>query len=364
MKISQYLDAVRKTDKLPPDKLSPVLFGLYGEIGELLTLAKKKYREQDIYTNDQYTYSIRSEIGDAFWYLCCLVNRLNLNPEEIFKCLPRDLNSLNGFEVSSFSNGNLDALLGKLGKITGDLLDETKLKEDAFPQISLFLQALVEIVNNCQISFGDILKYNMNKIKGRFALPESLELPTFDGDFPEFEQLPNRFEIEFTKISNNRQALRWNGVFIGDPLTDSIENHDGYRFHDVFHLANAAVLHWSPVFRSLIKHKRKSKNSVDEAQDGGRAIVVEEGVSAWVFNIAKKENFFKNRDSLTFDMLKFIKEMTKGFEVEKCPLSLWERTILKGYEVFRYIKENDGGVVIGDKAKRTINYKNSNGSFP
>jgi hypothetical protein len=43
-----------------------------------------------------------------------------------------------------------------------------------------------------------------------------------------------------------------NGVFIGDPLTDNIRDPDGYRFHDVFHFARAAILHWSPTFRALI----------------------------------------------------------------------------------------------------------------
>jgi hypothetical protein len=65
-----------------------------------------------------------------------------------------------------------------------------------------------------------------------------------------------------------------NGVFIGDPLTDNILDRDGYRFHDVFHFAHASILHWSPTFRALIKHKRKSDPVVDEAQDSGRAIVV------------------------------------------------------------------------------------------
>ena len=65
--------------------------------------------------------------------------------------------------------------------------------------------------------------------------------------------------------------MRWNGVFIGDPLTDNMLDPDGYRFHDVFHFAHAAILHWSPTFRALIKHKRKDDPKVDEAQDGGRA---------------------------------------------------------------------------------------------
>jgi hypothetical protein len=48
-----------------------------------------------------------------------------------------------------------------------------------------------------------------------------------------------------------------NGV-VGDPLTDNIADRDGYRFHDVFHFAHPAVLHWSPTFRALVKRKRKS----------------------------------------------------------------------------------------------------------
>lgn len=60
-----------------------------------------------------------------------------------------------------------------------------------------------------------------------------------------------------------------------------------YRFHDVFHLAYAAVLGWSPVLRALLKCKRKSHPWLDENQDGARAILIEEGISTFVFNHAK-----------------------------------------------------------------------------
>ena len=89
--------------------------------------------------------------------------------------------------------------------------------------------------------------------------------------------------------------MRLNGVFVGDPLTDNIRDPDGYRFHDVFHFAHAAILHWSPTFRALLKQKRKSNPKVDEAQDGGRAIVVEEGLTAWVFARAKELNYFEGQ---------------------------------------------------------------------
>ena len=51
-----------------------------------------------------------------------------------------------------------------------------------------------------------------------------------------------------------------------------------------------------PLTRALIKHKRKSKPDYDEAQDSGRAIVVEEGLTAWIFTRAKELNFFEGQD--------------------------------------------------------------------
>jgi hypothetical protein len=148
-----------------------------------------------------------------------------------------------------------------------------------------------------------------------------------------------------------------NGVFIGDPLTDNILDPDGYRFHDVFHFAHAAILHWSPTFRALIKHKRRSNPIVDDAQDGGRAIVVEEGLSAWVFARSKELNYFEGQKRLSFDLLKTVQQFIAGYEVEACPLSLWEIAILRGYELFRQVKSNLGGTIVCDRAARTVEYR-------
>ena len=148
-----------------------------------------------------------------------------------------------------------------------------------------------------------------------------------------------------------------NGVFIGDPLNDNILNPDGIRFHDVFHLAHAAVLHWSPTFRALIKHKRKSNKIVDETQDGGRAIVVEEGLTAWLFSRAKELNFFEGQNSVSFDLLKTVSEFVRGYEVDVCPLNHWEDTILQGYAVFRQVYAHNGGAMIGDRTTRTITFQ-------
>jgi hypothetical protein len=80
-------------------------------------------------------------------------------------------------------------------------------------------------------------------------------------------------------------------VQVGDTLTDASFVADGYRFYDVFHLAHAAVLGWSPVSRSLLGRKRRSDPQIDEAEDGGRAIVIEEGIAALVFAYAASHNY-------------------------------------------------------------------------
>jgi hypothetical protein len=148
-----------------------------------------------------------------------------------------------------------------------------------------------------------------------------------------------------------------NGVFIGDPLTDNIADRDGYRFHDVFHFAHAAILNWSPVFRALLKRKRKSDPNTDEQQDGGRAIVVEEGLTAWIFSHAKEQKFFSETQALPFDLLKTVRQFVSGYEVEQCPLRLWEIAIVQGYEVFRQINDNSQGTIIADRRARTISYR-------
>ena len=198
---------------------------------------------------------------------------------------------------------------------------------------------------------------NLVKARGRFVEPDEASLPVFDSDCPSDEQLPWEFEIRITRRKSGRTYMQWNDVFIGDPLADNIRNPDGYRFHDVFHLAHAAILHWSPVFRALIKHKRKSRPDVDEQQDGGRAIVVEEGLTAWIFSRAKEANMFEGHSALSFDLLKTVQQFVAGYEVEKCPLKLWEEAILRGYEVFRQVEANGGGVIVGDRGARRIDYR-------
>src|SRR5690606_39045194 len=110
-------------------------------------------------------------------------------------------------------------------------------------------------------------------------------------------------------------SLSRNGQVIGDDLTDNAYDDDGYRFHDVFHLAYAAKLGWSPVTRKILKCKRRSMSQVDEVEDGGRATVIEEAISAFVYDYARKHDYLDGVKKLDYELLKTIKSLTSDLEV-------------------------------------------------
>lgn len=46
--------------------------------------------------------------------------------------------------------------------------------------------------------------------------------------------------------------------------------------------------------RALLHRKRAGMPAVDRIQDGGRAIAIEEGLTAYVFTMAAQHSFFTN----------------------------------------------------------------------
>nr|VFJ54398.1 MAG: hypothetical protein BECKFW1821A_GA0114235_104723 [Candidatus Kentron sp. FW] len=275
--LHEYTKAVAPTDRLPLDNLRPVLMGLFGEVGGIMAAAKKSYREGKAFA--EYRNAMEEEFGDTLWYLTALCRRSGLDVREVF---PVGTYTEEHREIAAknpHSEATVDEALFALGEAAGTLLQISKPDEDMREPLRQFANRYLLALQAMGVSFPRIVDANIAKVRGRFLEPEQDQLPSFDEAFPEEERLPAHFEIKIMQRKSGRSYMQWNGVFIGDPLTDNISNPDGYRFHDVFHLANAAILHWSPTFRALIKQKRKSDPKIDEAQDGGRAIVVEEGLA-------------------------------------------------------------------------------------
>ncbi len=366
MLISNYMREIEHTDRLPQDKLQPVLMGLFGEIGSIMATVKKAHRERAAYAG--YQQAVEEEFGDVLWYFATLCRRLDTGVDIIlsetidqskYNKVVAASDHLDGpvSQVSSVGQlHDLDKTLLNLGEATAALLGIERLDERTEDSLRNFSDCYLQALQAARVSFSKVVRMNIDKVCGRFREPDIEALPTFDSSFTQEERLPQDFKIEISQRASGQSYLQWNNVFIGDPLTDNIDDEDGYRFHDVFHFAHAAILHWSPTFRALIKHKRKSDPKVDEVQDGGRARVVEEGLTAWIFSCAKNLDFFRGHSTVSFDLLKTVQQFVRGYEVQKCPLKLWERAILDGYTVFRQVRENDGGIVIGDREARTIKY--------
>lgn len=361
------MNQVAPTDQLPGDDLQPVLLGLFGEVGSIMATAKKFHREKEAYAG--YRHAVEEEFGDALWYFTALCRRLNVRVDEILAAAA----SGEGYASSVAANDlvdspisrvatplaapELDPALLQLGEAAVGLFAIRDLQTDSRSGLTAFADRYLRALNAARVTFAEVVRMNLGKTVGRFLSPDYQHLPDFDRDFMPEEQLPRKFEITIDQRASGRSYLRMNGVFIGDPLTDNILDSDGYRFHDVFHFAHAAILHWSPTFRALIKHKRKSNPKIDEAQDGGRAVVVEEGLSAWIFARSKELDYFEGQKRLSFDLLKTVQQFIAGYEVEACPLSLWEIAILQGYGVFRQVKRHLGGTIVCDRTARTVEYR-------
>lgn len=368
------------------DELDYVRFGYFGEIGGLLAAVKKSIRDHQL--KEEQSQLVSEELGDALWYLFATAHLLGIGPNDLGdECIkglrkrfgdnelspnfPVHFRQIDGILNTHRESSELDRSkqLGTLAHTAGVLANQTQaqLRTQSAPSMrEHFGILLIEWALTCRsfrLNVEDIARNNLEKIASRWPGENKTFRPFFDPDsiYPEHEQLPRRFSIEFIERGTRESGhvvQRLSGVFIGNRLTDNIHEPDDYRFHDVFHLAYIAYLGWSPVLRGLLKRKRKSKPQIDENEDGARAMIIEEGLATWIFNHAKRRDFYNDvaEGTLEYGLLKQIKSMVEGYEVEDCKLWQWELAILKGFEMFRLLKKHRGGIISVDMAQHTLTF--------
>jgi len=228
-------------------------------------------------------------------------------------------------------------------------------------RLTAILRTLRDAAHEAGITLEAAATANLTKIFDRWPAERHYP-PLFDEAFPSNEQLPRRLIIDIAEIEVDGRPmarLTRDGTPLGDPLTDNRAGDDDYRFHDVFHLSYAAYLGWSPTLRRLLRVKRKSDPATDEVQDGARAVLIEEGISTWIFNHAQRLALFEGVNALDYGLLKSVRSFVAGYEAEHCPLWLWEEAILEGYRVFREIRAQRSGRVSIDLTKRNIRFEAS-----
>lgn len=362
--------------KRDPNSLTFALLGLFGEIGSLLAAVKKKQRDPIAYR--AYAAAVTEELGDVLWYLNLVATRGNVTLAEVVTNLdsfneswkpadgePLEFQALQPAVLGTFRapSSALETTLIELAAQIGLLMDDhlnSRLEDPRHlgPRLASTLSILIRAANDAGVTLEAAAVKNRMKTTDRW--PTTREYPDhFDAAFPNEEQLPRTLTIDIFErdVGGKRYVFQTcNGLNIGDRLTDNAMSPDDYRFHDVFHYAYVAILGWSPVTRALFRLKRKSMPLFDEAQDGARAALIEEGVATWIFGQALEMDFFRDVKSgdLPFDILKQIKQFVSGYEAEQCPAWLWEEAILQGYAAFRYLREHRRGRLILDAGMRQL----------
>lgn len=283
-------------------------------------------------------------------------------------------------ETAQFNKSTNDAisisLLGLSGEV-GELLTEYKKKIRDGDSYKIFKEKIVEELGDILwylssiatyegIELSEVLHRNLQKTSERWDDLQSYGQLDFEGEFfddgrEEHEQLPREFVAEFDEFTaddgKNYASIKVNGKDFGDPLRDNAYDDDYYRFHDVFHFSYAVVLGWSPIVRRFVECKRRDDEKIDEVEDGGRAAVIDEAISALVFDYAKHHNYFEGAGGVDYELLRTIKKLTSHLEVSTCTPKQWEQAIILGFDIWRKLRDKKKGRVICSMYDKTMMFE-------
>lgn len=426
MLISWYADHVVRTNQFKrrpeEEKRRISVYGLVSEIGSVASVVKKQMLGQ---TSHWPAYhELKEELGDAIWYCFALAEIENIGEDDILalglkslseqikkddeqSVLSRFLLDPNHIEefhrcaeaFPSKKQGTIEhfqkilqnttraksaviteASLIELMDISTQLMrlclsesewsmHDKKHKRPALYILEEIVWHLTVIASVYELPLVDIVNNNIQKALLYSSSPRLTSHITPLHDKNHREKLPRQFKVQFLTVGEGLSRMYWKGLQLGDELTDNYREEDGYRFHDALHLANIVHLGWSPVFRGLMKRKRKSEPKIDEAEDGARAIIVEEMILKAIHSEgteraeiiypnleAKDRPIFTDEFDVPFSFFKLIRRYVKGLEVEKNSFHEWEMAIREGYQIYNKLREYGQGTVTGDLHRRIINF--------
>jgi NTP pyrophosphatase (non-canonical NTP hydrolase) len=260
--------------------------------------------------------------------------------------------------------------LAGLASETGELLGEYKkylrdgeshklFKERLAEEVGDLLWYVANVATKFDLDLAKVAEQNLAKCESRWGSLQ--KRAPFDETFPPTEQLPRQFSIDFLTYHDAQNEphvkVMYKGEQFGDNLKDNSYIRDGYGYHDVIHFAFAGVLGWSPLVRGMFGVKRKSDEKVDEIEDGGRAVAIEEGIAAMIFAYARDYDFLEGKASVSTELLRTLHNMVRNFEVSACSSGEWESAIVQGFKVWREIKSRRGGTIDVDIDARSISLR-------
>ena len=302
MELMEFVEQALKTDRTDRNKkyecLQIGLHGIAGEAGSVVSEAKKCLRDGRLPSLPSgVKENICEELGDLLWYIAFVSDQLEINLDDVAAANLKKTHALWSEE------------LPELPDYDNHNYDEHK-----------FLRRMT-------FRFEEDTACNIPRVKMR---PEG--------------ELAERFQRERNQHSSELQ--------IGDGLDDNTIQDDGYRYHDVIHLAHATVLGWSPVLRALIGAQRRHVGDCDRVQDGARAKAIEEGLVAFVFNYLAPYEF--STEHLDWTLFKHIRRTVRGLEVANQPIVAWRSAYKQAFQVFLKLCDNRGGVIECDLDQRRL----------
>jgi hypothetical protein len=267
---------------------------------------KKKQRDRAAYVG--YAPHVVEELGDVLWYFAVVASRGGVSLADIGSNIGSSLSDWKSGGASQLLFGQLQskpakardkptpafektllALAADIGTILADhqVRRLTRNRDVLRGRLVAVMRMMVKAADEAGVTLEQAAEENLTKIFDRWPVKKIYPTP-LDKKALVSEQLPRTLTIDVFERKVRGQVYvfqQCNGINIGDRLTDNAIEPDDYRFHDVFHYAYCAVLTWSPVVRSLLRLKRKSDPLIDEAEDGARAILIEEGIASWIFGV-------------------------------------------------------------------------------
>ena len=398
------------------------IYGLAAEIGSLLAVVKKAMltsEEREGPMDARRRQQVEEEIGDVLWYVSCL-SRLSdaagnpfhddirnlrkeisasdqraariereLTPEVKVEFLGQAAEFL---ERADFELDDYQRLASLTARTRGALLERVCLAvltqlgaevlRKTLPTVELDLNRkladrdlsvilgevvwhLAAVATVSRLTLNQIAEANRAKGNGRYKRTEPTPLP--DEQYPPHERFPREMEVCFVSVGKGRSQMYFEGRPLGNDLTDNAAEEDGYRFHDVMHLAILAKLGWSPVLRKLMGRKRKSDPAIDEVQDGARAQIVEELVIKSIHSevtadldaarLDPASLLFASEEVVPFRFLSQVSRLTEGLEAGRNQPWEWEEAILEGSRLFQELRLHGRGTVRLDLRERSISFE-------
>ncbi len=434
MLIKSYAKFVTQTDqfrhKSQPERRRIAIYGLVSEIGSVLAAVKKQRLGEggspEVISSRLARSELAEELGDVMWYCFALAQLeapnaktdiLASQVESLSRQLKDDCpkasrfsKQLNPVRLNEFHEraAKFPALRNRTFKdyqeiaaltarTEGDELtevcltylmqsgaqlmrtliseDERELNDqlldrnplDLLGEIAWHLSAIASVY---ELELDDIAEDNKAKVGSRRT--RATPTPLHDEEFSSTQQFPRQFEVKILTVGHRRSRMYFENKQLGDDLTDNSYEPDGYRFHDVLHLANVAHLGWSPVVRSMMRRKRKDPNrpKIDEVEDGARAQIVDEAIVKLIHSEgariaailhpdkpAEERPIFPEDVDIPFAFLKLINRFVQGLEVSRNSYSEWKDAIREGYRIYRELCREQQGTITVDITNRKISYK-------